>query len=447
MNRSPVRWVLLALAAFGCQSSTPSSDIQPSPATTAQPSTPAASSQPSATNAPSTTPAPSTGTAKPDDLGARLGQALGAALAGSAPGNVEADGDCPILFPPADDEIAAQAKAIVPLKAGLTLSHLWRTIESPADIECLAHVETVGPEVMHVSNTCLKQKDQEQADSTFSRRTCRTDMRRARVFQTFVGTSVPETIVGVTSYSLSRDAYLELKRNGTTRHQYIELMYKGSGAGFTRGTVFQAKLEGTLTLEGTGTLTTIVNAAPTDLPVLRLSGTLRGTAYDKPAETRVRAAAIDDERFPLMLEYRLLDLGAHEFSVRYTKISYPTEGAIEKRLAEAKRVDVYGIYFDFASDRIRKESEPVLKEIADALQKNADWTLSIEGHTDSVGSDAANLDLSQRRSASVRTALVERYRIAADRLTTAGYGEGAPKDTNDTPEGRARNRRVELVRR
>jgi outer membrane protein OmpA-like peptidoglycan-associated protein len=119
---------------------------------------------------------------------------------------------------------------------------------------------------------------------------------------------------------------------------------------------------------------------------------------------------------------------------------------MERRLAEEKRVDVYGIYFGFNSDRIRKESEPILREIADILDRNPDWTLSINGHTDNVGGDAYNLDLSRRRSEAVHKALVERFGIAADRLTTGGHGASAPKDTNDTPEGRARNRRVELVR-
>jgi outer membrane protein OmpA-like peptidoglycan-associated protein len=122
-------------------------------------------------------------------------------------------------------------------------------------------------------------------------------------------------------------------------------------------------------------------------------------------------------------------------------------GNMERRLAEERSVDVYGIYFDFNSDRIREESEPILEEIADVLGRNAAWTLSINGHTDNVGGAAYNRDLSRRRSAAVRDALVERYGIAATRLTFAGHGDVAPKDTNDTPEGRARNRRVELIRR
>jgi outer membrane protein OmpA-like peptidoglycan-associated protein len=73
--------------------------------------------------------------------------------------------------------------------------------------------------------------------------------------------------------------------------------------------------------------------------------------------------------------------------------------------------------------------------------------LAINGHTDNVGGDQSNLNLSRRRAAAVKDALVTRHGIAADRLTTAGMGRSQPKDTNETLEGRAQNRRVELVRR
>lgn len=109
-------------------------------------------------------------------------------------------------------------------------------------------------------------------------------------------------------------------------------------------------------------------------------------------------------------------------------------------------MDVYGIYFDFARDVPRAESEPVLRDIADLLVAHRDWTLAINGHTDNVGGVEANLALSQRRSEAVRRALIERYGIDAGRLTTAGFGASQPKATNETIEGRAKNRRVELVR-
>jgi outer membrane protein OmpA-like peptidoglycan-associated protein len=119
---------------------------------------------------------------------------------------------------------------------------------------------------------------------------------------------------------------------------------------------------------------------------------------------------------------------------------------LEESLANTGRAEVYSIYFAFNSDEIREESEPTLLEIADVLRRHPDWKLAIEGHTDSIATDAYNLQLSQKRAAAVRNALVSKKEVAGARLTTAGFGESRPKDTNDTLEGRARNRRVELVR-
>jgi outer membrane protein OmpA-like peptidoglycan-associated protein len=121
-------------------------------------------------------------------------------------------------------------------------------------------------------------------------------------------------------------------------------------------------------------------------------------------------------------------------------------GTLEQALQETGRADVYSIYFTFNSDQLREESEPTLKEIADLLKRHPDWKLSVEGHTDSIASDDYNLDLSRRRAAAVKAVLIKRYQVEEKLLTTAGYGESRPKDTNETLEGRARNRRVELVR-
>ena len=127
--------------------------------------------------------------------------------------------------------------------------------------------------------------------------------------------------------------------------------------------------------------------------------------------------------------------------------STPPPGAtrLEQALIETGRADVYDIYFDFNSDRLREESAPTLIEIAELLRRHPDWTLGIEGHTDSIASEAYNLDLSRRRAAAVKQALTGTQGIAAARLSTSGAGEWRPQDRNDTLEGRARNRRVELV--
>jgi OOP family OmpA-OmpF porin len=88
-----------------------------------------------------------------------------------------------------------------------------------------------------------------------------------------------------------------------------------------------------------------------------------------------------------------------------------------------------------------------LQEGADVLKRHPDWKLQVDSHTDSVGGGGtANLDLSRRRAAAVKAALVQRYAVAATRLETGGFGAARPKDTNDTVEVHALNRRVELRR-
>ncbi|GAB4324322.1 MAG: hypothetical protein Kow0074_17190 [Candidatus Zixiibacteriota bacterium] len=110
------------------------------------------------------------------------------------------------------------------------------------------------------------------------------------------------------------------------------------------------------------------------------------------------------------------------------------------------RVATQGIYFDINSDRIRPESTPTLKEMGKMLTDHPELRLMIEGHTDSQGDEAYNLELSQKRAAAVKNYLCNEYGIAPDRLETSGLGEGQPVDSNDTPEGRQNNRRVELVK-
>jgi outer membrane protein OmpA-like peptidoglycan-associated protein len=119
---------------------------------------------------------------------------------------------------------------------------------------------------------------------------------------------------------------------------------------------------------------------------------------------------------------------------------------LERSLMASRKADVYQIYFDFNSDHIRVESAPTLKGIAGILERHSDWKLTINGHTDNIGGDSYNLDLSRRRAASVKQELVQRYHVNAARLSTGGAGSAQPKATNTTLEGRAQNRRVELIR-
>jgi len=117
-----------------------------------------------------------------------------------------------------------------------------------------------------------------------------------------------------------------------------------------------------------------------------------------------------------------------------------------KTILSSGRFVTHGIQFDVNSDRLRPESAPVLKMVAEALAAQPALKPRIEGHTDSSGDAAKNLDLSKRRAESVKNALVTGHGIAADRLTTEGLGQTKPLSPNDTPQGRANNRRVEFAR-
>jgi OOP family OmpA-OmpF porin len=119
---------------------------------------------------------------------------------------------------------------------------------------------------------------------------------------------------------------------------------------------------------------------------------------------------------------------------------------MKEQLDEAGRIVTHGILFDSGSARIKAESYKTLADIGQLLADNPTLRLSIEGHTDSDGTEEANLTLSQNRANAVRTYLMETYKIDGNRLETRGWGETKPIDTNNTPEGKANNRRVELVK-
>lgn len=123
-----------------------------------------------------------------------------------------------------------------------------------------------------------------------------------------------------------------------------------------------------------------------------------------------------------------------------------TSAALEKAVESEGRVNIDAIFFTVDSANLRPESDVALSAIADVMRRQPTWKFSVQGHTDSQGGGPHNLDLSNRRAASVKSALVSRFGIAADRLTSVGYGLTKPVADNVTLAGRARNRRVELVR-
>jgi OOP family OmpA-OmpF porin len=116
------------------------------------------------------------------------------------------------------------------------------------------------------------------------------------------------------------------------------------------------------------------------------------------------------------------------------------------KLIEEGKFSTTGILFDVNAATIKPESNGVLKEVAEAIKSGAGIKVKIIGHTDSDGTDAANLELSKKRSEAVKAALVKDFGIDASALETDGKGEAAPVSDNKTKEGKAQNRRVEFVK-
>jgi len=118
------------------------------------------------------------------------------------------------------------------------------------------------------------------------------------------------------------------------------------------------------------------------------------------------------------------------------EVTRPSENEINVQLTN-------DVLFDFGSAALRPESQAPLRDLAANFEKYPDEAIDVEGHTDNVGSAAYNQTLSENRANSVKSFLIDNG-VPASRVTAVGFGETRPKASNDTPEGRQVNRRVEI---
>ncbi len=136
---------------------------------------------------------------------------------------------------------------------------------------------------------------------------------------------------------------------------------------------------------------------------------------------------------------------AHDDSLATIAAIAKAKGGDEVLLGEGQDIDkfVKYIYFDFNSAVLTKESSKPLDDVAAILMKYNKLNFVVEGHTDSVGTPAYNLNLSKRRAESVKQYFVSKG-VPAPRISSIGYGKAKPIDTNQTEQGRAKNRRVAI---
>jgi len=394
----------------------------------------------------------------------------------------------PLSFPAwMPSPAGAESGTKVPLRPGLTV--VTAIAQFGGDYESIKQIQQVSASAVRLSYRAdnvpnplegLQKLSGDTAPkssgSISGERTVRTeDLQTAHDYMQWFGPNQPNLMPGTTAISVSREVLAELKDKGETQFSFrtgglkgmagsllgaLGQMAGGSSPGASKEAKDLANMgkdECTLRRAGNGlaSFPVLLNSQRVSLPAVHAQCTTDDGLAD--------FYFLDDLDNPLALAWKL---GTSD-TLQLVKISYPAQPAaspaagssaaqteagagggqqIEEELKQTGQAEVYGIYFDFASDKIKPESEPVLREIADALSHNPAWKLRVEGHTDNVGGDQYNLDLSQRRAEAVKLALVTRYHIAAERLSPQGFGSTRPKEPNDTLAGRARNRRVELVR-
>jgi outer membrane protein OmpA-like peptidoglycan-associated protein len=348
--------------------------------------------------------------------------------------------------------IAGNVPAPVPLEQGLTL--ISASSERQGDYESTLTVESMDADgAIHLTTSAdLPNPEGGKAiPASFTRDVRAEDRQHARTYK-YLFSAGEDEYPGTTAMGPSAAVIAELRAGG---HAQITLDGRyGGAAALVSG--FLALLPGNDSqrpadkyLTATGTIQAvdakplgypmIVNDALVSLPAWHVKGSFTQDGAPVPIEWYIS----DDPTNPLTLRFAF---GKDKMEI--TRISYPLDNPVqllETSLADTRRAVIYGIFFDFNSATIKPRSETTLRTIVQVLNKHPDWTLNVEGHTDNIGGDARNQELSAKRAAAVRTSLIERG-IAEKRLVTAGYGAAVPRDTNATLAGRARNRRVELTR-
>lgn len=253
---------------------------------------------------------------------------------------------------------------------------------------------------------------------------------------------------GYTMHSFSRAVYRRLRSTGSDSIQVMALETRDLGGLAALGglgrSVSPVRWRGTVALATPQPVKfpVLVNGQRVSVDALHLRGQL--TFRDRKWTPEIWVLA--DSAYPMVLKW----IGAARETgnvLQTIRIDFPTESAtIEGLLAKECRAELPGVYFGFNSAVLDSVSNRALASVAALLAKNRDWTITLEGHTDSIGSAATNRTLSERRVAAVKDRLVSAYRVEPGRLRTAGLGSSKPREPNTTIEGRARNRRVELVR-
>ncbi len=363
--------------------------------------------------------------------------------------------------------IAAQTSGAptIPLVPGLRIGMAWHGDSVEGDYTPYFLVQGVDAEAISAMGYAYKgARNGGMETVNIDTKMTRQSMRDGRTYRQIWISTDPLVMNNTTSMMLSSAVYSDIIKTGSAQLTIVDDIHVNGRA--SEALEMIASLARALTSDsiptGTpygGTVTraergvtpfaVLINNRLVSVPTVHVVGTLRHDGEPYRADLRVLA----DPNLPLIMAADSAPLVAGQRGRRggrVVSITFPDTSVahrMEQDLAERRPVEIYNIYFDFNSAAITPASDSALHMIGTILQRHPDWHLQVTGHTDSIGGTGqGNRILSARRAEAVRQVLATRYGIAASRLTAGGAGDSAPLATNSTLEGRARNRRVELLR-
>ncbi len=334
----------------------------------------------------------------------------------------------------------AAAQSTVPFGPGVVYNYVMHNFDHPQDWQFFTTVASVSPDqTVYTEDVVIPGPDGKPHKFLWRRTVSRREAANSKVIDNGTTCHPGDTTDvwhrGSALRMASRRVYRELETEGSAEVS-IFVSY-GCSKPYT--------VTGTITPDSKPvTVPILLNGRRLDLTTIHAQGILGGFGGQYAEQFWI----LDDSIRPWVVRQEGLHDG-HHYVQQLGTILAPDpeqEKKMEQALEKSCRAPLYGIYFESASAELNAASRPTLQQIAAVMQRHADWTLTIEGHTDSIGGPAFNLDLSNRRAASVKAELADRFGVPAARLATKGYGLTRPVETNGTIEGRARNRRVELVR-
>jgi outer membrane protein OmpA-like peptidoglycan-associated protein len=389
---------------------------------------------------------------------------------------------------------AQETVSRIPVIPGLIL---LSTLQSPdGDRENVVELASVDSSGVRYSWRLLEiWKSGDTLAAAFARHVRANDLAGAPRLDPIFKPNDPEQRPGYTAFSISSAVYQTLRDRGTAPYSVTGVESAGGvfdavTSAVAGGVIHErVRYKGTLTRvsEQPAPFPLLVDGRRVTVPALHL----RGSFAKGPQRREYEFWVLGDSAHPLLLK-SVVD--GHVFQV--TRVNFPFESAggavvmadvagsegnppgtgtgaiapadgagsgggtgetgagsgtagadmLERQLGTVCRIELPGVYFAFNSARIDPASDRSLGAIARVLARHPDWRLTVEGHTDSIGTTIANQKLSQQRAEVVRARLKERHRVDTHAWSAVGYGPSRPRESNATIEGRARNRRVELAR-